>query len=56
MLKNIEETKLSEFKKNLSNCVNVKSKTFYNKELILSYSPLGYTVNGNDLYSQIFSI
>ena len=40
MLKNIEETKLSEFKKNLSNCVNVKSKTFYNKELILSYSPL----------------
>ncbi len=40
MLKTLDETKLYEFKNNLSNCVNVKSKTFYNKDLILSYSPI----------------
>ena len=40
MSKTIEETRLLEFKKNLSRCVNIKSKTFYNKELILSYSPI----------------
>lgn len=28
------------FQKYLSNCVNVKCKTFYNKELILSFTPI----------------
>lgn len=40
MTKTLDETKLLQFKKNLSNCVNVKCKTFHNKELILSYSPI----------------
>ena len=40
MLKTIDETKLLELRKNLSNCVNIKKKVFYNKELILSYSPI----------------
>ena len=40
MAKTLDETRLLQFKKNLSNCVNVKSKVFYNKELILSYSPI----------------
>lgn len=40
MSKTLDETRLSQFKKNLSNCVNVKRKTFYNKDLILSYSPI----------------
>ena len=40
MVKTLDETRLSQFKKNLSNCVNVKSKVFYNKDLILSYSPI----------------
>ena len=40
MTKYLEETKILQFKKNLSSCVNVKSKVFYNKELILSYSPI----------------
>ena len=40
MSKTLEQTRILEFKKNLSNCVNVKCKTFYNKELILNYSPV----------------
>ena len=40
MAKTLDETRLLQFKKNLSSCVNVKSKVFYNKELILSYSPI----------------
>ncbi len=40
MSKTLDETRLLQFKKNLSNCVNVKRKTFYNKDLILSYSPI----------------
>ena len=40
MLKTLDETRFHEFKKNLSSCVNIKSKTFYNKDLILSYSPI----------------
>ena len=40
MVKTLDETRLSQFKNNLSNCVNVKSKVFYNKDLILSYSPI----------------
>ena len=40
MTKTLDETRIYKFKKNLSNCVNVKSKVFYNKELILSYSPI----------------
>ena len=40
MSKTLEETKILEFKKNLSSCVNVKRKIFYNKDLILSYSPI----------------
>ena len=40
MTKTLDETRLLQFKKNLSNCVNVKSKVFYNKNLILSYSPI----------------
>ena len=39
-MKTLEENKLLEFKKNLSNCVNVKYKTFSNKDLILSYYPI----------------
>ena len=39
-MKTLDETRLLQFKKKLSNCVNVKSKVFYNKELILSYSPI----------------
>ena len=39
-MKTLDETRLLQFKKNLSSCVNIKSKTFYNKELILSYSPI----------------
>jgi len=40
MTKTLDETKLLQFKKNLSNCVNVKYKTFKNKDLILSYTPI----------------
>lgn len=40
MLKTLDESRLLQFKKNLSNCVNVKRKTFYNKDLILSYAPI----------------
>ncbi len=36
-MKTLDETRFLEFKKNLSNCVNAKRKTFYNKDLILSY-------------------
>lgn len=32
--------KIQSFKNNLSNCVNVRCKTFYNKELILSDFPI----------------
>ena len=39
MTKTLEETRITEFKKNLSNCVNVKRKIFYNKETILSSFP-----------------
>jgi CRP-like cAMP-binding protein len=38
MTENQVNDKLSIFKKNLSNCVNVHKKTFYNKELILTYN------------------
>ena len=40
MSKTLEETRISQFKKNLSSCVNVKCKTFYNKDLILSFAPI----------------
>lgn len=40
MTRTLDETKLLQFKKNLSNCVNVKYKTFKNKDLILSYTPI----------------
>lgn len=40
MLKTLDESRLLQFKNNLSNCVNVKRKTFYNKDLILSYAPI----------------
>ena len=40
MSKTLEKTIILQFKKNLSNCVNVKYKKFYNKDLILSYSPI----------------
>ena len=40
MAKTLDEIRILKFKKNLSNCVNAKSKIFYNKELILSYSPI----------------
>lgn len=39
-MKTLDETRLLQFKNNLSSCVNIKSKTFYNKELILSYFPI----------------
>lgn len=44
MTKTLEETRIIEFKKNLSNCVNVKRKTFYNKETILSCFPTKKTI------------
>ena len=46
----IENDKLITFKKNLSKCVNVQRKTFYNKEPILSFNPnkkqLGFIIYG----------
>lgn len=44
MTKILDETKLLQFKKELSNCVNVKRKIFYNKDLILSYAPIKNTI------------
>lgn len=40
MSKYLDETRLLDFKKNLSSCVNTKHQLFYNKELILSYTPI----------------
>ena len=40
MIKGLDKIRIYQFKKDLLNCVNVKEKTFYNKELILSYSPI----------------
>ena len=40
MAKTLDETRLLQFKNNLSSCVNVKRKMFYNKDLILSYAPI----------------
>ena len=40
MTKTLDETRLLQFKNNLSSCVNVKRKMFYNKDLILSYAPI----------------
>ena len=40
MSKYLDETRLLDFKKNLSSCVNTKRQLFYNKELILSYTPI----------------
>lgn len=40
MVENIENEKLITLKKKLSKCVNAHSKTFYNKELIISYTPI----------------
>ena len=36
MIENIEKEKILEFKKDLSNCVNVTRKVFTNKQLIIS--------------------
>ena len=44
MVDNITNDKLIQFKKNLSRCVNVKHKSFTNKELILSYTPVRKTI------------
>ena len=40
MAKTLDETRLLQFKNNLSSCVNVKRKMFYNKDLILNYAPI----------------
>ena len=40
MSKYLDETRLLDFKKNLSSCVNTKRQLFYNKDLILSYTPI----------------
>ena len=40
MVDNITNEKIVQFKNNLSKCVNVKHKSFSNKELILSYTPI----------------
>lgn len=40
MIENVQNEKLFLFKKDLSNCVNVTCKTFYNKELILNFNNL----------------
>lgn len=40
MTKYLDETRLLQFKKDLSNCVNVKYKNFHNKDFIVSFSPI----------------
>lgn len=40
MLENTINDKLLLFRKNLSKCVNVSTKTYKNKDLILSYTPI----------------
>lgn len=40
MLENTINDKLLNFRKNLSKCVNVNTKIYTNKELILSYTPI----------------
>ena len=40
MSKYLDETRLLDFKKKLSSCVNTKRQLFYNKDLILSYTPI----------------
>lgn len=40
MLENTTNDKFLLFRKNLSKCVNVTTKTYSNKELILSHSPI----------------
>lgn len=51
MIEIIENEKILKLKKNLSKCVNVHCKTFYNKELILSFSPIKKQI-GFILYGQ----
>lgn len=50
MIDIIKNEELITFKKNLSTCVNTHCKTFYNKELILSYTPIkkqiGFIISG----------
>ena len=44
MVDNITNDKIINFKKNLSKCVNIKQKSFSNKELILSNNPIRKTI------------
>ena len=44
MVDNITNDKIINFKKNLSKCVNIKQKSFTNKELILSNNPIRKTI------------
>lgn len=44
MVDNITNEKIISFKKNLSKCVNIKQKSFSNKELILSNNPIRKTI------------
>ena len=44
MVDNITNDKIITFKKNLSKCVNIKQKSFTNKELILSNNPIRKTI------------
>ena len=40
MIENTTNEKLLLFRKNLSKCVNINTKVYANKELILSYTPI----------------
>ena len=40
MIAIIEKENFINFKKELKGCTNIKRKTFHNKELIVSYSPI----------------
>ena len=49
MIDIIENKKLNDFKNNLSRCVNIHRKTFYNKELIMGQLPkkqIGFIIYG----------
>ena len=44
MVENTINERLLQFRKNLSKCVNVTTKQYTNKELILSYTPVRKTI------------
>ena len=55
MINTIEKKEFLKFKKQLSGCVNAKTKQYTNKELILSYTPIKKTI-GFITYGKAFII